>query len=55
MDDTLRSLIHNSAGEEQIRKEIVERGITSIREDGRKRVIAGITTVEEVLRVTQED
>jgi general secretion pathway protein E len=55
MDDTLRTLIHNSAGEEQIRKEIIERGITSIRQDGRKRVLAGVTTVEEVLRVTQED
>jgi general secretion pathway protein E len=27
----------------------------SIREDGRRKVLQGVTTVEEVLRVTQEE
>ncbi len=35
-------------------KELAE-GMKTLREDGWCRVIAGITTVEEVLRVTQSD
>ena len=31
------------------------RGMRSLRDDGAKKVLAGVTTVEEVLRVTQDD
>ncbi|WP_036994007.1 type II secretion system ATPase GspE [Metapseudomonas furukawaii] len=53
-DDHMRSLIHSVASEqEMIRHARLTR--PSIREDGRRKVLAGITTVEEVLRVTQEE
>ena len=29
--------------------------MTSLREDGAEKVLRGLTTIEEVLRVTQED
>ena len=38
-----------------IKKIGVKRGMTSLRQDGARKVAAGLTTIEEVLRVTQED
>lgn len=37
----------------QLRCMAIERGMRTLREDGLRQVQAGITTVEEVLRVTQ--
>jgi general secretion pathway protein E len=33
----------------------LSRGMLTLRDDGLAKVAAGITTIEEVLRVTQED
>jgi general secretion pathway protein E len=54
MDEEVREKIHNGAGELDIEKYARDHGF-SIREDGKNRVLQGITTVEEVLRVTRED
>lgn len=54
IDEETRSMIHNGAGELEIEKHARKKGF-SIREDGKRRVLEGITTVEEVLRVTRED
>ena len=32
-----------------------EKGMITLREDGAQKILAGITTLEEVSRVTQED
>jgi general secretion pathway protein E len=54
IDDTMRQLIHDRAGELQLARHA--RTLTpSIREDGWRKVLAGDTTIEEVLRVTRED
>jgi general secretion pathway protein E len=54
IDDTLRSMIHQGAGEQKI--ESYSRTLTpSIRQDGCRRVLSGETTLEEVLRVTYEE
>jgi general secretion pathway protein E len=37
-----------------IGRKAVEEGMRSLREDGARKVIAGITTLEEVVRVTQD-
>jgi len=55
IDEVVRSLVHNNAGEEEILNVLAEQGQNTIRGDGRKRVLEGLTTVEEILRVTQED
>ena len=54
MDDTMRSLIHDGAGEQEMERH-ARRATPSIREDGRAKVLAGVTSLEELLRVTQED
>ncbi|WP_133405260.1 type II secretion system ATPase GspE [Parashewanella tropica] len=54
VDDTVRELIHNGHGELAIEKH-VRKGTPSIRHDGMSKVLAGITTLEEVLRVTREE
>ncbi len=54
VDDTLRTMIHDGAGEHEL--EAYARTLTpSIREDGRNKILQGITTIEEVLRVTREE
>jgi general secretion pathway protein E len=51
VDETLRQLIHEGAGE-QVLTEYVRTKSESIAADGRRRVLAGVTSLEEVLRVT---
>lgn len=53
-DDHLRTLIHNAASEQDMTRHARALG-PSIREDGRRKVLEGVTTVEEVLRVTREE
>jgi general secretion pathway protein E len=55
MTDGIRSLImrHASAGE--IRNAAVAEGMETMFENGLRKSLAGITTIEEVLRVTRED
>ncbi|MDZ7641021.1 MAG: hypothetical protein U5J62_03180 [Desulfurivibrio sp.] len=54
VDPHLQEMIHNQAGQYEI--EAYVRGkIPSIRQDGWRRIVAGDTTVAEVLRVTRED
>jgi len=54
MDDTLRTMVHDGSGEHEIER-YARKSSPSIRQDGLRRVLAGDTTVEEVLRVTRED
>jgi general secretion pathway protein E len=37
-----------------IGRKAIEEGMRTLREDGSRKVIEGITTLEEVVRVTQE-
>ncbi|MEH6357429.1 MAG: type II secretion system ATPase GspE [Pseudomonadales bacterium] len=53
IDDTMRTLIHNRAAESELIEYARQQG-PSIRADGRARVLAGLTSLEELLRVTQE-
>jgi type II secretion system protein E (GspE) len=54
VDERVRELIHNGHGEQAIEK-YVRAAAPSIRDDGLAKVIAGVTTLEEVLRVTREE
>jgi len=54
VDDTMRTMIHDGAGEHELER--YARTMTpSIRDDGRAKIVEGVTTLEEVLRVTRED
>jgi len=55
IDDEIRKAIMGRAEAGAIKKIGLKRGMTSLRQDGARKVAAGITTIEEVLRVTQED
>ena len=54
VDEGIRDLIHNGRGEQAIEK-YIRKNTPSIREDGCAKVLQGITSLEEVLRVTRED
>ena len=53
-DDKVRSLIHSRAAESQLFVAAEEAGLRSMREDGERLVAEGITSPEEVMRVTRE-
>ena len=55
ISEEIRSLILRKASTSEIRRHAMECGMVSIREDGWAKAQAGQTTVEEILRVTQED
>ncbi len=54
VDGRMRTMIHDGAAEHELESYARERG-PSIREDGMRKVLAGVTTLEEVLRATQVD
>ena len=53
-DEPLRTMIHNGAAEQEMNRHARSLG-PSIRDDGRRKVLEGSTTLEEVLRVTREE
>jgi len=55
VDDDIRTLIMKNADAAAIRRAATAAGMVTLREDGASKVLAGETTIEEVLRVTQED
>ena len=55
VDDEIRHLILKNTDSTQIKKLAISRGMDTLRDDGAKKVLEGITTIDEVLRVTQED
>jgi general secretion pathway protein E len=53
--EEIRSLILRRAATNEIRRAAMDGGMITLREDGWAKARAGLTTVEEILRVTQED
>jgi type IV pilus assembly protein PilB len=53
--DELKELILQGASSADIKKEAVRLGISTLRQSGIKKVMDGVTTIEEILRVTFED
>ena len=54
IDDSLRTMIHDRQPEQHLKK-YARTLFPSIRQDGFKRVLAGDSSLEEILRVTGED
>jgi type II secretory ATPase GspE/PulE/Tfp pilus assembly ATPase PilB-like protein len=52
ISEEIRSLIHKNAGAQDIKKQALKEGMHTLRESAIAKMKAGITTVEEVLRVT---
>jgi general secretion pathway protein E len=53
--EEVRSLILRKASTGEIRRKAVDHGMVTLREDAWAKARAGFTTVDEILRVTQED
>ena len=54
VDEAIKKLITQKAPTGQIKKKAVSQGMKTLWEDGQEKIAQGITTREEVLRVTQE-
>jgi general secretion pathway protein E len=54
VDDTMRELIHNHAGEGELRSAALANGMRVMRDDGLRYVNAGTTSMEELVRVTRD-
>ena len=55
VNDEIRKLILRKTSSEEIKDKAVSLGMKTLRHDGWEKVLAGITTPEEVIRVTQEE
>ncbi len=53
-DDAIRAQIHNRASEAEIRAAALKGGMTLMRDDGERLVANGLTSREELLRVTRD-
>jgi len=54
VDEEIKKLITEKAPAGQIKKKAVSQGMKTLWEDGQEKIAQGITTQEEILRVTQE-
>jgi len=54
-NEKLKLLIAQGAPEDDLKKEVRSMGIREIREEGVLKALNGVTTLEEVIRVTQEE
>ncbi len=53
MNNQLKTLIQRTYDSHQIKQEAVKHGLVTLRRDGIEKVLRGLTTIEEVVRVTQ--
>ena len=54
ISEKIASLVLQHADSGTIEKEAVAEGMVTMKQDGYLKVLSGVTTVEEVLRVAQE-
>jgi len=53
--ERIRTMVMEGASASEIKREQINEGFQTLRADGRKKIIQGVTTPDEVLRVTQLD
>ena len=54
IDDKLRDMVHDESGEPALREAARTQGMTNLREDGDRWIRSGVTSREEVFRVTRD-
>ena len=55
VDDAVRNLVTQSIDAKTIKRTAIERGMNTLRADGARKVLDGVTSIEEVLRATEEE
>ncbi len=53
--DDIKTMVIANADAGQIKRKAIELGMTTLRDDGFVKVLSGKTSLDEVLRATQED
>jgi general secretion pathway protein E len=54
MDDQVKNIMLKTSDAHVIKREAIQHGMTTLRQDGAQKVLEGVTTIEEVFRVTQQ-
>jgi len=54
LDDPIKEIILKSSDANAIKYKAVEQGMITLRQDGARKVLSGLTTIEEVFRVTEQ-
>ena len=55
IDNDVRHMVLNQTDTNSIKSSCVKKGMRTLRADGAQKVIEGVTTIDEVIRITQED
>ncbi|MEI8350443.1 MAG: ATPase, T2SS/T4P/T4SS family [Candidatus Omnitrophota bacterium] len=55
MNESIREMILKRSSSQQIKQKAVAQGMRTLRRSGIEKVLMGITTIDEVMRVTQEE
>lgn len=55
IDDEIRNLTLGNVDSGQIKRKAIEHGMTTLRMDGADQVLKGLTSIDEVMRVTEEE
>ncbi|MBW2100996.1 MAG: type II secretion system ATPase GspE, partial [Deltaproteobacteria bacterium] len=53
LDDALKNMMLKTYDSDRIKKEALKQGMVTLRQDGIQKILEGVTTIEEILRVTQ--
>ena len=55
VDDAVRNLVTQSTDSKTIKRTAIQQGMNTLRADGARKVLDGVTSIEEVLRATEEE
>ena len=55
MSEALREMILSGASSTELKHQAMQEGMVTLRQSGVAKIVEGLTTVEEVLRVTMAD
>ena len=55
VSEAIKTLLHQKASSDAIKRAAVAEGMTTLYQDGLKKIAAGLTTPEEIMMITQRD
>ncbi len=55
IDDDLRAMVTSNVDSKTIKRRAMEKGMQTLRSDGARKVLEGVTSIAEVLRATEEE
>jgi general secretion pathway protein E len=54
IDDAVKNIILKTSDANAIKRQAIEQGMVTLRQAGAQKVLDGVSTIEEVFRVTQQ-